>query len=92
MTMRWPALIALLLFPINSFSAINTQETLPLTQSFIGYAALAIFVGAYTLVMLEEHLSLRKSKPVLLAAGLKALINMLLAARANTYCSICTRT
>ena len=70
MTMRWPALIALLLFPINSFSAINTQETLPLTQSFIGYAALAIFVGAYTLVMLEEHLSLRKSKPVLLAAGL----------------------
>ena len=70
MTMRWPALIALLLFSINSFSAINTQETLPLTQSFIGYAALAIFVGAYTLVMLEEHLSLRKSKPVLLAAGL----------------------
>ncbi|CAM3770965.1 sodium:proton antiporter NhaD [Vibrio aquimaris] len=70
MIMRWPALIALLLFPINSFAVINTQETLPLTQSFIGYAALAIFVGAYTLVMLEEHLSLRKSKPVLLAAGL----------------------
>ncbi|MGZ7341293.1 sodium:proton antiporter NhaD, partial [Streptococcus pyogenes] len=31
---------------------------------------LAIFAVAYSLVMLEEKLHLRKSKPVLLAAGL----------------------
>ncbi|MDN3685333.1 sodium:proton antiporter NhaD [Vibrio sinaloensis] len=43
---------------------------LPLTQSTIGYAALLIFAIAYTLVMLEEYLQLRKSKPVLLAAGI----------------------
>jgi len=70
MAIQWSALIALLLFPFNSFATVNTQQVLPLTQSYVGYAALLIFVGAYILVMLEEYLSLRKSKPVLLAAGL----------------------
>ena len=41
-----------------------------LTHSNIGYAALMIFAIAYVLVMAEEYLNLRKSKPVLLAAGL----------------------
>ncbi|PJC86953.1 sodium:proton antiporter [Vibrio sp. HA2012] len=41
-----------------------------LTHSAIGYTALAVFVIAYSLVMAEEYLQLRKSKPVLLAAGL----------------------
>lgn len=36
----------------------------------VGYMALTIFVIAYVFVMLEEKLHLRKSKPVLLAAGL----------------------
>ncbi|GAL16648.1 Na+/H+ antiporter NhaD type [Vibrio maritimus] len=36
----------------------------------MGYASLLIFGIAYTLVMMEEYLKLRKSKPVLLAAGL----------------------
>ena len=43
---------------------------LDLTSSFVGYAALLIFVLAYLLVILEEKLHLRKSKPVLLAAGI----------------------
>ena len=43
---------------------------LDLTEHFVGYAAIAIFVFAYILVMLEEFLHLRKSKPVMLAAGL----------------------
>ncbi|MGF1687619.1 sodium:proton antiporter NhaD [Photobacterium japonica] len=43
---------------------------LDLTQSAIGYASLVIFALAYCLVMGEEYLQLRKSKPVLLAAGL----------------------
>ena len=36
----------------------------------LGYAILLIFVAAYALVFLEEKLHLRKSKPMLLAAGL----------------------
>lgn len=34
-----------------------------------GYAALAIFVVAYLLVIVEESIHLRKSKPVMVAAG-----------------------
>lgn len=45
-------------------------EPLKLTNSFAGYLSLTIFVIAYVVVMMEEYLKLRKSKPVLLAAGL----------------------
>lgn len=41
-----------------------------LTHTPVGYTALAIFGLAYLMVMAEEYLGLRKSKPVLLAAGL----------------------
>ncbi|WP_152085235.1 sodium:proton antiporter NhaD [Pseudoalteromonas sp. A25] len=41
-----------------------------LTASILGVVCIAIFVVAYALVMLEEKLHLRKSKPVLVAAGL----------------------
>ncbi|KOO10733.1 sodium:proton antiporter, partial [Vibrio xuii] len=70
MPMQWFAIFTLLLLPLPSFAASGVHEALPLTQSTIGYAALLIFGGAYTLVMLEEYLQLKKSKPVLLAAGL----------------------
>ena len=54
---------------------------LDLTATWFGYLALAIFVVAYILVILEETTQLRKSKPVLLAAGLIwALIGMAYAA------------
>jgi NhaD family Na+/H+ antiporter len=46
------------------------MHNLDLTHSLFGYAALSIFVASYILVILEEPLHLRKSKPVLLAAGL----------------------
>lgn len=36
---------------------------------WIGYLALAVFLAAYVLVIVEEHLELRKSKPVMVAAG-----------------------
>ncbi|MCG9738135.1 sodium:proton antiporter NhaD [Shewanella insulae] len=45
-------------------------QLLDLTATGAGYAALVIFVLAYLLVMGEEVLHLRKSKPVLVAAGL----------------------
>lgn len=43
---------------------------LNLTTSGVGYFALLLFAFAYVLVMAEEMLHLRKSKPVLIAAGL----------------------
>lgn len=48
----------------------ESHTALNLTSHWVGYAALVIFVLAYVLVILEEKLHLRKSKPVLLAAGL----------------------
>jgi len=54
---------------------------LDLTNSWFGYLALAIFVAAYILVVFEETTKMRKSKPVLMAAGLIwALIGMAYAA------------
>ncbi len=41
-----------------------------LTNTTGGYAALAFFVLAYVFVILEEKTHLRKSKPVMLAAGI----------------------
>jgi NhaD family Na+/H+ antiporter len=43
---------------------------LDLTQSWAGYLALVLFVIAYILVIFEETTQMRKSKPVLVAAGL----------------------
>ncbi|MEJ2681312.1 MAG: sodium:proton antiporter NhaD [Gammaproteobacteria bacterium] len=48
----------------------HVSTALNLTTHWVGYAALAIFAAAYLLVILEEHIHLRKSKPVILAAGL----------------------
>ncbi|CZF82139.1 Na(+)/H(+) antiporter NhaD [Grimontia celer] len=60
-----------LLFSSNAFAAATgSGNPIDLTQSAVGYISLIIFAAAYTLVMLEEQLHLRKSKPVLLAAGL----------------------
>ena len=39
------------------------------TDHWIGYLALAVFLAAYVLVIVEENLHLRKSKPVMVAAG-----------------------
>ena len=48
-----------------------------LTRSWFGYLSLLVFVLAYLLVILEETTKMRKSKPVLMAAGLIwALIGM----------------
>ena len=46
------------------------HEPIDLTNAGIGFTAIAIFVFAYLLVMGEEFIHLRKSKPVIIAAGL----------------------
>lgn len=47
-----------------------SKQPLDLTASTVGIIALIIFALAYLLVMAEEFTQLRKSKPVILAAGL----------------------
>ncbi|WP_372882109.1 sodium:proton antiporter NhaD [Psychromonas sp.] len=48
----------------------SSGETIDLTSHSIGYAAILFFAIAYVVVMLEDVLHLRKSKPVLVAAGI----------------------
>lgn len=60
-----------LLFPGIVFaSGGEGTERFDLTQHVIGFSAIAIFVLAYAFVMAEEFTHLRKSKPVILAAGI----------------------
>jgi NhaD family Na+/H+ antiporter len=61
-------LFSVLLPSAANASAVAT-ETLDLTNHPVGFAAIGIFVLAYVLVMAEEFTHLRKSKPVILAAG-----------------------
>ncbi|MCK5122358.1 MAG: sodium:proton antiporter NhaD [Methylococcales bacterium] len=58
------------LFPISSYASEISLEHLDLTQHAVGFMALFIFVVAYIVVILEDQLHLKKSKPVLLAAGI----------------------
>jgi NhaD family Na+/H+ antiporter len=48
----------------------QASEGLDLTHSTLGWFCVGLFVIAYAFVMLEEVLHLRKSKPVLAAAGI----------------------
>ncbi|MBL4910130.1 MAG: sodium:proton antiporter NhaD [Alteromonadaceae bacterium] len=59
-----------MLFPSMAFATESVHQAIDLTDSWVGYTALIVFVVAYSLVILEEKLHLRKSKPVLLAAGI----------------------
>ncbi len=61
-------IIASLALPTQAFSS-EVAPSLDLVNSWHGYLALILFVLAYALVIFEEPLHLRKSKPVLIAAG-----------------------
>ena len=61
---------ALLPLPAAAGEASAAAHALDLTAHPIGLAALSIFVLAYVFVVLEERLDLRKSKPVMIGAGL----------------------
>ena len=50
--------------------AVETAAPIDLTQHPVGYTALVIFFLAYGFVAVEKAIQLRKSKPVMLAAGL----------------------
>lgn len=58
------------MFMLTEATAADAAAPLRLVSHWAGFAALAVFVVAYTLVVLEERIHLRKSKPVIVAAGL----------------------
>lgn len=64
------ALFCALLFPSLAIAEEAAHAPLDLTNSSIGFAAIAVFLIAYLLVMAEEYTQLRKSKPVIIAAGI----------------------
>ena len=65
------ALIVTLLLPTMAFAnSEGINQVLDLTNHWVGYSAIAIFIIAYTFVIFEEQLHLSKSKPVMIAAGL----------------------
>lgn len=64
------ALFTLLVIPALSWAASGSSEIANLTGSVMGIISLVLFVVCYVLVMFEEQLHLRKSKPVMVAAGI----------------------
>ncbi|EIJ35343.1 sodium:proton antiporter NhaD [Thiothrix nivea] len=62
--------LLILLFPFLAFASEATGETPHLTGTGLGITALIIFVFAYALVIGEERIHMRKSKPVMVAAGI----------------------
>ena len=60
----------ILLLPAWVWASESSGAHFDLTSSGVGYLALGIFILAYALVMAEEFTHLRKSKPVILAAGI----------------------
>jgi Na+/H+ antiporter NhaD/arsenite permease-like protein len=65
-----PMFFLMLLFSAAPAAASAGTASLDLTGHWTGIVCLVIFVAAYGLVIFEEPLHLRKSKPVMLAAGL----------------------
>lgn len=63
-------LLLTVLFPVSSLASEVTTGLQDFTRHWAGIACLAIFFLAYSLVVLEDQLHLRKSKPVMVAAGI----------------------
>jgi len=62
--------LLLTLFALPAVASEGGSQILNMTGSTLGITALVLFVAAYSLVIAEEQIHLRKSKPVLLAAGI----------------------
>ncbi len=62
--------LSLLLPSVGFAASTGGAETVVLTDHWVGYTCLVIFVIAYALVIGEEQIHLRKSKPVIMSAGI----------------------
>lgn len=63
-------ILSLVFFPQLAAASETGMQRLDLTSHTVGFAALFVFALAYIFVMAEEFTHLRKSKPVILAAGI----------------------
>jgi NhaD family Na+/H+ antiporter len=70
LTIMLPVMVLISVFPDGAWASATGPERLDLTTHTVGITALILFVVAYGFVMAEEFTHLRKSKPVLLAAGI----------------------
>jgi NhaD family Na+/H+ antiporter len=66
---RLTLLVSLLFLPLIAFAS-ESGERIDLTGNWVGITSLLLFFVAYLVVMAEEFTHLRKSKPVMLAAGI----------------------
>ncbi|ACN14103.1 NhaD2 [Desulforapulum autotrophicum HRM2] len=64
------AFLAVPVLALASSPTPGTSELVDFTRTIYGYLGIGLFVAAYCLVPLENIIHLRKSKPVLLAAGI----------------------
>ncbi len=62
--------LVFLLFPSFAFASGGDHEWIDLTSHWVGYTAIAVFVIGYIFVIFEEQIHMRKSKPVMLSAGI----------------------
>ncbi|MFT5371455.1 MAG: Na+/H+ antiporter NhaD/arsenite permease-like protein, partial [Lysobacterales bacterium] len=75
--------LAILIMPASAFAA---EAAMNLTGYWAGTVSLVIFVLAYMLVIGEETIHLKKSKPVIVAAGLIwVLVAIAYAAHGDTH-------
>ncbi len=64
------SLLLLCLLPQALLAADQNMDHLDFTGHWVGFVSIGIFAVAYLFVMAEEFTHLRKSKPVILAAGI----------------------
>ena len=58
------------MLPVAVMAAEHAETRMDLTDHWIGFLSIGLFILAYVLVMAEEFTHLRKSKPVILGAGI----------------------
>jgi NhaD family Na+/H+ antiporter len=63
-------LVGLLASLLPGLALASSETTMDFTGHWMGYLSVALFILAYALVIGEEALHLRKSKPVIVAAGI----------------------
>lgn len=63
------SMLGMMLMPATAIAGGDAVSTLDLTATWFGIVALIVFVFAYSMVIGEEMLHLRKSKPMMVAAG-----------------------
>ena len=81
----FPALLMITL-PVPAFAASDSAVPHDFTGHWAAWLAIALFVGAYLLVILEESIHLRKSKPVIVAAGfIWAIVALLYGSLGDTH-------